>query len=689
LIRGVTLLILFLAVGCSSTPILPPASLDSLMESVVSGDYSLSKELTPLEYASKSFLIGEKLEGDGESVSSCSYYQKSIEQRTPLYYPTLLKLLGHCKLTGVELSALWEKQRGSIIPGWVADRYYQLSLELAKKYRLTRWTIHFSLAWAPLAPHQSVGVKVLQDAISLAEQEQLGSELASLQRQLTTIAPRFFTSVDGENSFLVAKDLEFSRKFKRSREIYQKIINDEQSNLSLRVKAYNRLRRSYKKERKLKEYLLATHQMDRWLADLVEQGLDGALEAWGECRLNLARGLWTQDQNSAAKEVLYQLLLDGVKRDVAHFILARVYQEEKSPFRAIIHLRQTIELSDDPRHIDLSRWNLAWSLMESGDLKRALMVLQQQIEYTLDSSVRFRALFWHGMISKRLGKEEQANSSLQRVMSEDQFGYYGLVARLQLGAALDQIEKLVVPDQPPGWTPPVLRWLLAFKQIPLAHTFLRSSRSRVQGDDQLVESLALYKQAQFYSGLIRQFYRISPERRQELSSYVSWIFPQPFLPIVQKSAIKHQISQELIYSIMRQESAFDPLARSVADAFGLLQLTPESARDAIGEKKRSALTSEMLYTPTLNIDLGSKMLRERLKRYDNNIIFTVASYNAGHSVVEKWREQRFKGSFLEFIETIPYKETRNYVKLVIRNAFNYHRLGVANVHWPAWSAVLH
>jgi soluble lytic murein transglycosylase len=152
----------------------------------------------------------------------------------------------------------------------------------------------------------------------------------------------------------------------------------------------------------------------------------------------------------------------------------------------------------------------------------------------------------------------------------------------------------------------------------------------------------------------------------------------PFLEEVKSASSKFKISSSFIYSIMRQESAFDPEARSWADAFGLLQLLPKLAK---GLSKRAGVQVASytdLYHPETNIKLGARHLKDLQKRKKNKFVLYVSSYNASEKAVSHWMKTRFKGNYIEFIERIPYKETRDYVKLVLRNYFNYKR-GLSNI----------
>ena len=122
---------------------------------------------------------------------------------------------------------------------------------------------------------------------------------------------------------------------------------------------------------------------------------------------------------------------------------------------------------------------------------------------------------------------------------------------------------------------------------------------------------------------------------------------------------------------MRQESAFNPRIVSSANAIGLMQLLPSTARQLAKSKNIVFPNEEVLKDPKINILLGVHYFKKLLKNSDQNIIYALASYNAGPNKVKEWRQIRSNLNLMEFIESIPYNETRDYVKKVLKNFYLY------------------
>ena len=139
----------------------------------------------------------------------------------------------------------------------------------------------------------------------------------------------------------------------------------------------------------------------------------------------------------------------------------------------------------------------------------------------------------------------------------------------------------------------------------------------------------------------------------------------------------------LAFSVIRQESAFNPMAHSPANAMGLMQLIPSTGRNTYRDARLErtlgkTYENRLLFEPSVNIKLGVRYLNGLVARYGGNITFALAAYNAGERVVDKWVKRYKNVSDDEFVEMIPYSETRGYVKKVKRNLALYHTIYLVN-----------
>jgi len=147
--------------------------------------------------------------------------------------------------------------------------------------------------------------------------------------------------------------------------------------------------------------------------------------------------------------------------------------------------------------------------------------------------------------------------------------------------------------------------------------------------------------------------------------FVEIAFPRVHRIETTRCARKHSIDPHLVWSIIRQESRYDPTAVSPAGALGLMQVTPEAAGYVGKDGKLPAKAVAEILQPEKNIALGTQILAKNLRSFKGNLVHAVASYNADIRKVKEWVRKNGKMKQDEFIETIPYLETRIYVKKVL------------------------
>ena len=160
----------------------------------------------------------------------------------------------------------------------------------------------------------------------------------------------------------------------------------------------------------------------------------------------------------------------------------------------------------------------------------------------------------------------------------------------------------------------------------------------------------------------------SPRRYWEL------LFPLPYRRELTADADARGIDPYLVAGLIRQESEFDPGALSPAKAYGLTQVRPGTGRQFARSAGISRFSAGMLYQPAVNLKIGCSILRSMLDQNGGHLEQTLASYNAGPARVSEWLTWNSYREPAEFVESIPFTETRDYVQAVLRNADIYRRL---------------
>jgi soluble lytic murein transglycosylase len=171
--------------------------------------------------------------------------------------------------------------------------------------------------------------------------------------------------------------------------------------------------------------------------------------------------------------------------------------------------------------------------------------------------------------------------------------------------------------------------------------------------------------------------RDKPEEKKQYQTltaqadYWQTLYPFPFEQPIANWSQQHKLNPMLVTALIRQESRFEPQIKSVVGATGLMQVMPETAEFIAAEMKVKGYN---LQSPEDSIKFGTWYLGHTHDEYNDNSMLAVASYNAGPAAVSDWLAKSKTRDPDEFVEAIPYDETKGYVKSVFANYWNYLRL---------------
>ncbi|HET9957683.1 MAG TPA: lytic transglycosylase domain-containing protein [Polyangiaceae bacterium] len=248
--------------------------------------------------------------------------------------------------------------------------------------------------------------------------------------------------------------------------------------------------------------------------------------------------------------------------------------------------------------------------------------------------------------------EEAARSAPFRIASPselDRPGFHRMLELLRIGeldAALAELDVLGMAKTPAG---PDLLW-------GIARLYERAGFSKFSAD-----------LAKRHLGEVSSMWPVNDwEKAWQLA------FPRPYWDLVRKHCGEARVEPGLAYAIMREESAFDPEATSIADAYGLMQLiVPTAQKAAKGTNLRVSATS--LKSPRVNIALGCRELAHLTGLFAENPLLAIPAYNAGPGRPQRWLRDRPAMDFDLWVELIPFQETRRYFKRVVssRAAYTY------------------
>jgi soluble lytic murein transglycosylase len=135
-----------------------------------------------------------------------------------------------------------------------------------------------------------------------------------------------------------------------------------------------------------------------------------------------------------------------------------------------------------------------------------------------------------------------------------------------------------------------------------------------------------------------------------------------------------EVPPELVYAVMREESGYRPAVRSVVGARGLTQIMPTTGERLAADLGAASFDPDELFLPARNLELGAFYLERLLATFDGRLSAAIASYNAGPSAVQRWIARDGLAPDDVFVESIPYEQTRKYVKRVLRSLHAYESL---------------
>jgi len=150
-------------------------------------------------------------------------------------------------------------------------------------------------------------------------------------------------------------------------------------------------------------------------------------------------------------------------------------------------------------------------------------------------------------------------------------------------------------------------------------------------------------------------------------------YPAPYREALQSPLQEHDLEEAWVYGLMRQESRFVTHAKSEVGAAGLMQIMPDTARWAARRLGLKGYRKGMIHQLDMNLRLGTYYMKNVYSRFDDSPVLASAAYNAGPTRAKKWRANRpLEGAI--YIETIPFDETRDYVRKVMSNTLYYAKL---------------
>jgi soluble lytic murein transglycosylase len=364
--------------------------------------------------------------------------------------------------------------------------------------------------------------------------------------------------------------------------------------------------------------------------------------------------------------------------------------------RAAGYYRQLLEQTARGDEARTAQWRLAW-LAYLDHQPDAADRFEEHLERFPGSPHTDEALYWLGRLAERGGNEPLARTYFLKLAERFPQTYFGSLSRDRLQAlgasptAPSPVLNLIADPSAlpaldanlPADAAPFAERATALRGIafdPSADLELRTGFARTGAARLLIIAAQAAVDSGHYGAAIVLTRLAVPQlearRWEEIPREVwSTAFPMPYAAAIRKSALRQNIDPMLVAGLIRQESTFDARAVSRMKAVGLMQIEPKTGR-LLARKLKLPYSRAKLFQPEYNLALGTKYLADLLRLF-GNVEAVLAAYDAGEDRIPLWQSERKYEETAEFVDSIPFTETREYVQIVKRNAEIYRRLNAS------------
>ncbi len=425
---------------------------------------------------------------------------------------------------------------------------------------------------------------------------------------------------------------------------------------------------------------------------------------------NLAVGFADTSQWAAARDTVTEMRLQFPKSDWTPKTMVAVglkARDKKNRADETFFLRTALTAYPAAIEVAGAQFELAWLEHESGNFQSSSQMLTEHLARYVDKDTtnRGKAGYWAARNSERAGKLTEACALYDAMLHRYDANWYGYLSFNRLNALRKNGRCQSPPNFPAGSIIP--QAVANLKTVTVApETATEKELLRAENADELstiglfdwaIEELVEAKKTADNSPKINlalaKHYRMKGDNVRALlalrTSYPDYYAMTPeemgreewdiFYPLTHWNEIKkwgerRNLDPYQIAGFIRQESIFDPNARSSANAYGIMQLLVPTAQMMARKynPQLGTISAQTLYNPAINIELGTAYIRDQYDKY-GQVEFVAVAYNAGPGRVVQW-QRTLPLEIDEFVEKIPFRETKGYVQGIIRNTAQYRRL---------------
>ena len=423
----------------------------------------------------------------------------------------------------------------------------------------------------------------------------------------------------------------------------------------------------------------------------------------GALKIYLESELARNDGNTAQQDALVQLLESQYPHsrwlEEALYSGGNMFLLHQQDLQAIQDDLALLQRFPNSVYAPSAHWQAAWLSYRLRRYEDAGRLMDEQIMHYPAAPQTLAALYWRGRLYEEVEHNPgQAMNYYRKLSACYVNSYYALLGNQRMerlaGAAFGQRAQ-VAPAPALAYVPVVDRPNL-IDALPENDPHLIKARllanaalnEYIRPEIQLSSTSAQWgtlAEAEIYASFGESDRALRAMKRSDIPFFflpmqdvpmIYWhlLFPRPFWTTLQDDALAEGLDPYLVAALIRQESEFSPTAVSPMKAYGLMQLLPSVGRSlARKDGQRRFPTSELL-NPVINLKLGTQDLRRSINEYSGQIEYALAAYDAGDTPVRRWIALDNYQDMAEWVESIPYSETRNYVEAIVRNRALYRQI---------------
>ena len=477
-----------------------------------------------------------------------------------------------------------------------------------------------------------------------------------------------------------ARRLYQAGRFDLAAQVYEAMLREQPTNVSLRIK----LATCNYKDRK-------NAQAINLLQEVLKS--NPPLSIRWEAQYLLSRLYWRLDRDKDFQSAARELIKSGNERfkKIGLFNMGSFNFEKKRFEAARAHFNQLKRMGTDTNTLFQVNWKLAWISYLTGDFASSAQQFHKLKSNTASLDLQNACLYWQGRSMLQSSNEREAVRLFQEICKRAPMSYYGyesesILKKLKIAFKPAQTDIQRFPDTtmtPQLLSNPTVQQALALQEMKL-HEFAIISLNALPARLKCEPPIALLRGRSFY--LLRQYAKsrnaltcafgrfMEHPPKDAPKEFIEMAFPRVHYQETLRQANKYSLDPNLVWSIIRQESLYDHTAVSPAGAVGLMQVMPKASGLTNASGKPSPGALERLTDPHKNIALGIMILKQNLTKFRGNVVPAVASYNADIRKVKTWVRDNGRLKSDEFVEMIPYQETRLYVKRVLAGYKTYRIL---------------